>query len=79
MQVLRRLAHGRGRGIDQALGDEAGVVVDVLEHRMATHVLDAARENHIRGAHRDLAGARGDRGQRARTHAVDGEAGNRLR
>ena len=79
MQVLRRLAHGRGRWVDQALGDEAGVVLDVLEHRVPPHMLDAAREDHIRGSHRDLAGARGDRGQRARTHAVDGETGNRLR
>ena len=33
----------------------------------------------VRSAHRDLARAGGDRRQRAGAHAVDGEAGNRLR
>ena len=79
MQVFCRLAHGRGRRVDQPLGDEPRVVLDVLEHRVPAHVLDAAREDHIRRPHRDLAGARGDRRQRACAHTVDGEAGNRPR
>ena len=59
------------------LGDETRVVIHVFEHRMASHVLDAARKNDVRRAHRDLAGAGSDRGQGARAHAVDREAGNR--
>src|SRR6185312_8898694 len=76
VQVLGRLAHRRGRRVDQALGDEARVVVDVLEHRMASHVLDSTRQDHVRGAHGDLAGAGCDRRQRTGAHAVDREAGN---
>ena len=61
------------------LGDEPRVEVDVLAHRVVAHVLDAADEDDVGGAHRDLAGARGRRGERARAHAVDGEAGDRRR
>ena len=56
------------------LCDEARVEVDVGAHRVVAHVLDAADEDDVGGAHRDLAGTRGRRGERARAHAVDGEA-----
>ena len=61
------------------LGDEARVEVDVGAHRVVAHVLDAAREHDVGGAHRDLAGAGRDGRQRAGAHAVDGEAGNGVR
>ena len=79
VEVLRGLAHHRGALVDQALGDEAGVEVDVLAHRVVTHVLDAAGDREVACAHRDLSGGRGDGGQRAGAHPVDGEAGNRVR
>ena len=72
VQVLGRRAHHRGRLVDQALGDEARVEVDVLAHRMVAHVLDAAGEDDVGRAHRDLARAGRDRGERSRAHAVDG-------
>ena len=50
-----------------------------VAHRVVAHVLDAADEDDVGGAHRDLARARGGRGERARAHAVDREPGNRLR
>ena len=50
-----------------------------VAHRVVAHVLDAAREHDVRRAHRDLARAGGHGGQRARAHAVDGEAGNGVR
>jgi hypothetical protein len=46
---------------------------------VVAHVLDAAREDDVGGAHRDLACARRDGGERARAHPVDREAGHRLR
>ena len=39
-------------------------------------MLDAADEDDVGRAHRDLAGARGGRGEGAGAHAVDGEAGD---
>jgi hypothetical protein len=45
---------------------------------MMAHVLDAARDCNLGCAHRDLARRRRHRGQRAGTHAVDGETGHRL-
>ena len=79
MQVLGRLAHHRGALVDQPLGDEAGVEVDVLAHRVVAHVLHAAGDREVAGAHRDLARGRGDGGERAGAHAVDREAGHRVR
>ena len=79
VEVLRGLAHHRGALVDQALGDEAGVEVDVLAHRVMTHVLDASGDREVARAHRDLSRSRGDGGQRAGAHPVDGEAGNRVR
>src|SRR5579862_4694796 len=79
VEVLRRLAHDGRRLVDQPLGDEARVEVDVLAHRMVPHVLDAARDRDVGGAERDLARCGGDRRERARAHSVYGEAGDRLR
>jgi hypothetical protein len=79
VQVLRGLAHHGGAFVDQALGDEARVEVDVLSHRVMAHVLDAARDREVTGAHGDLACGGGRRGQRARAHSIDREAGHRVR
>ena len=79
MEVFRRLPHHRGRLVDDALGDEPRVEVDVIAHRVVAHVLDAADEHDVGSAHRDLACARGRGGERAGAHAIDGESGNRLR
>ena len=79
MEVLRRLPHDGRRLVDQALGDEARVEVDVVAHRVMPHVLDAADEHDVRGAHRDLAGACRRRGERPGAHAVDCEAGDSRR
>ncbi len=79
MEVLRRLAHHRCGLVDQPLGDEARVEVDVLAHRVVTHVLDAADEDDVGRAHCDLSRAAGRRCQRACAHAVDGESRNGLR
>ena len=76
MEVLRRLAHDRCRLVDQPLGDEARVEVDVRAHRVVAHVLDAADQHDIGGAHRDLPGTGSRRGECARAHAVDREAGH---
>ena len=74
MEVLGRLAHHRCRLVDDPLRDEARVEVDVLAHRVVAHVLDAADEDDVGRAHRDLARSARGGGQRARAHAVDGEA-----
>ena len=74
VEVLGRLAHHGGALVDEALGDEARVELDLLAHRVVAHVLDAARDREVAGAHRDLARRCGDRGQRAGAHPVDGEA-----
>ena len=47
-------------------------------HRMAAHVLDAASDGDVVGTEGDGSGGGGDRGHRARTHAVDGVAGDGL-
>ena len=78
VEVLGRLAHDGRRLVDEPLGDEARVEVDVGAHRVVAHVLDAADEHDVGGAHRDLPGAGGRRRQRSRAHAVDGEPGHRL-
>src|SRR4051794_16452059 len=79
VQVLGRRAHRHSGGIDEPLGHEAGVEVDVLAHRVVPHVLDAACEDDVGGAHRDLACAGGDGRERSGAHAVDREPGHRLR
>ncbi len=79
MEVLRRLPHDGRRLVDQPLGDEPRVEVDVGAHRVMPHVLDAADEHDVGRTHRDLACARGGRGERARAHAIDGEARDRRR
>ena len=79
VEVLGRLAHHRRGLVDQPLGDEARVEVDLLAHRVVAHVLDAARDRDVGRAERDLAGGGGHRGERAGAHAVDGEAGHGLR
>ena len=55
MEVLGRLTHHGGALVDQPLGDEARVEVDVVAHRVVAHVLDAARDRQVARAHRDLA------------------------
>jgi len=79
VQVLGRRAHGHRRGVDQALGDEARVEVDVLAHGVVAHVLDASREHDVGRTHCDLARRGGDGGEGAGAHPVDGEAGHGLR
>ena len=79
MEVLGRLAHHGRALVDQPLGDEARVEVDVLAHRVVPHVLDAARDREVAGAHRDLAGGRGHGRERAGAHAVDREPGHGVR
>ena len=74
MQVLRGRSHRDGRVVDEPLGHEARVEVDLGAHRVVTHVLDAAGEDDVRSAHRDLACAGGDRGQRTGAHPVEREA-----
>ena len=79
MQVLRGRAHRHRRGVDEPLGDEAGIEVDVLAHRVVAHVLDPAGEHEVGGPHRDLAGPGGDGRERAGAHPVDREARDALR
>jgi hypothetical protein len=79
VQVLGGRAHDQRRGVDQLLGQEARVGVDALAHRVAPHVLDAARDGDVVRAERDTCGDGGHRGHRAGAHAVDGEPGHRLR
>ncbi len=74
VEVLRRLPHDGGGLVDEPFGDETRVEVDGSSHRVVTHVLDAADEHDIGGAHRDLPGACGRRGERARAHSVYGES-----
>ena len=71
MQVLGRRAHHEGGRVDELLGDEARVGVDVLAHRVAAHVLDAAGDGDVVGADGDAAADVGDRRHRAGAHAVD--------
>ena len=74
MEVLRRPAHHGRRLVDQPLGDEARVEVDVVAHRVMAHVLDAASKRDVGRPERDLSCCRRQRRQRARAHAVDREA-----
>src|SRR5690606_18949289 len=53
------------------------VGVDALAHRVASHVLDTARDGDVVRAEGDGAGHRGDGGQGAGAHAVDGVARDR--
>ena len=79
MEVLRRRAHRHRGVVDEPLGDEARVEVDLGAHRVVAHVLDAAGEDDVRSAHRDLAGAGGHRGQRTGAHPVEREARDAVR
>ena len=79
MEVLRGLAHHQRVGVDDPLGEDPRVGVDALAHRVAAHVLDAAGDGDVVGAEGDARGGVGDRGHRARAHAVDGVAGDALR
>ena len=74
MEVLGRLPHHGGALVDQPLADEARVEVDLGAHRVVAHVLDAAGDGEVGGAHRDLAGGGGRGGQRAGAHPVDRES-----
>jgi hypothetical protein len=76
VEVLRGLAHHGGALVDQALGDEARVEVDVLAHRVVAHVLHAPGDCEVAGAHRDLARRGGHGREGARAHTVDGEPGD---
>ena len=76
VQVLGGCAHHRGALVDQAVGDEAGVEVDFLAHRVMTHVLDAAGDRDVVRAHRDVPCDAGDGGQGTCAHPVDRKAGN---
>jgi hypothetical protein len=76
VQVLGRLTHDGRRFVDQALGHEPRVEVDVHAHRVVAHVLDPAHENDVGCAHRDLARSRGRRGEGTGAHPIDGEAGH---
>ena len=78
VEVLGGPAHHRRGLVDEPLGDEARVEVDVVAHRVVAHVLDAAGERDVGRAEGDLAGRGGDRGQRAGAHPVDREAGDGL-
>ena len=79
VQVLGRLPHHSGALVDQPLAHEPRVELDLGSHRVVAHVLDAAHDDEVGCAHRDLPGTRGGRGQRPGAHAVDGEAGDRVR
>src|SRR5690606_16635081 len=50
VQVLRGVAHDQGGGVHQLLGEEAGVGVDALAHRVPAHVLHAAGDDDVVGA-----------------------------
>ena len=75
VQVLCGRAHHQRGGIHQLLGDDPGVGVDALAHRVVAHVLDPAGDGDLVGAEGDRRGAVGDGGHRAGAHAVDGVAG----
>ena len=79
VQVLRRLSHHGSALIDQALAHEAWVEVDLVAHRVVTHVLDAADEDEVGRTHGDLARSGRGRRQRPCAHAVDGKAGHGVR
>ena len=76
VEVLGGLPHDGRRLVDQPLGNEARVEVDVGAHRVVAHVLDAADEDDVCRAHGDLTGAGRRRGERAGAHAVDREPGD---
>ena len=78
VQVLRGRAHHQRGRVDQLLGQDPRVGVDALAHRVAAHVLDAAGDRDVVGAHRDAAGDVGHRGHRAGAHPVDRIAGHGL-
>ena len=79
VKVLGGLTHHGGALVDQPLADEARVEVDLGAHRVMAHVLDAADDDEVGGAHRDLARAGRRRRQRTRAHPVDREARHGVR
>ncbi len=79
VEVLRCLSHHGGALVDQALGHEAGIEVDLLAHRVMAHVLDAAGDREVARAEGDLAGGGRRRGQRTGAHPVDREPGDGMR
>ena len=79
VEVLGGLPHHGGALVDQPLADEARVEVDLGAHRVVAHVLDAADDDEVGRAHRDLAGAGRRRRQRAGAHPVDREARHGVR
>jgi len=79
VQVLRGRAHGHRGHVHEPLGDEARIEVDVLAHRMVSHVLDAPGEHDVACPVRDLTRAGGHSRERAGAHSVDRKTRNRLR
>jgi hypothetical protein len=79
VQVLGGGAHDQRARVDELLRDDPRVRVDALTHRVVPHVLDAARDRDVVRAEGDAAGDRRHRGHRARAHAVDRVARDRLR
>ena len=79
VEVLGGLPHHGGALVDQPLADEARVEVDLGAHRVMAHVLDAADDDEVGRAHRDLPGPRGRRRQGTGAHPVDREARHGVR
>ena len=79
VQVLGGLAHQQCFGVDDLLGEEAGVRVHALTHGVPAHVLDTGGQCHVVGTHADAGRDSRGGGQRPGAHPVDGEAGHRLR
>ena len=78
VQVLGRLAHHGCALVDQPVGDEARIEVDLRPHRVPAHVLDPAGHDDVAGAERDRAGRDRRGGQRAGAHPVDGHPRHRM-
>ncbi len=78
VQILRGRAHHQGGGVDDFLRDESRVRVDAGAHRVMSHVLHTAGDDHVVHAHADAAGGSGHGGHRSGAHPVQREAGNRV-
>ena len=79
VEVLGGLSHDGCALVDEPLRHEPRVEVDVLAHRVVSHVLDTAGDREVAGAHRDLARGGRRRGEGAGAHPVDCEARDRVR
>ena len=79
VEVLGGLPHHGGALVDQPLADEARIEVDLGSHGVMAHVLDAADDDEVGRAHRDLPGPGSRRGQRTGAHPVDREARHGVR